>query len=545
MQRHLSMQCGVALTFGLLAAACGPAGESSSSTGTGGVSGATSSSSGASGDVSLVTTDKGPVKGVIVGETRAFLGIPYAAPPTGVLRWKPPQPAAAWTAPLDASKVGPACSQPDSNNPTQLAPGSSEDCLTLNVWAPKSLPAKAAPVMVWIHGGGFVTGSGSDPAYDGQALSEATGSVIVSLNYRLGPFGYLAHTALVAESPSHPSSGMYGFEDQRAALAWVKANIALFGGDPANVTAFGESAGGISISLHLVSPASAGLFKRVIIESGPYSPETSTTRPKAEAQGVKLAAALGCTDPATILACLRAKKTAEVLLALKIAAGTPPAEGVNWFPSIDGVDVPDDPQKLFAAGQFTKVDTLIGTNKNEGSVFLLGAKLTTDAEYLQILEAVKPGHGAAIAAQYPSATYGSPKAALAEALGDNTFVCATRRMMRAIAKGGAPTYVYQFTHVLVTPLGPELGAFHGSEIPFIFGNPFYATKLTDQEKPLSKTMIGYWSRLAASGDPNGGGAFPWPKYDAANDQSIVLDLTLSTQKGLKKSDCDFWDSQML
>lgn len=544
MQRHLFTLGGIALSLGLFATACGSGGDSSTSTGTGGAGGGgstTSTSSGTSADPTLVTTDKGPVQGKILGKTRAFLGLPYAASPAGALRWKPPQPHVAWNTAIVADAVGPACPQFDDNT-GKLVAGTSEDCLTLNIWTPKDAPKTAAPVLFWVHGGGFVSGSGGDAVYDGQALSEATGSVVVTINYRLGPFGFLASSALSAEDPAHPASGMYGFEDQRAALAWVKANIALFGGDAKNVTLFGESAGGISTCLHLISPPSGGLFQRAIIESGACSTLTGTTKANAEAQGAALATALGCKDAATTLTCLRGKTTEEVMLALKSASGMLSGDGANWFPSVDGVEVPDQPQKLLDAGKFAKVPTLIGTNKNEGTGFVTGLNVTTPADYAALLEALFPGRGAKVAAQYPLAMYGSGKAAVAEVLGDSLFVCPTRNTARALAKGGVATYVYQFTHAVVTPFGPELGVFHGSEIPFIFGNPFFTLMLTAEEKPLSNTMIGYWSRMAASGDPNGMGALAWPKYDVASEQNIVLDLTPSTQKDLKKSVCGFWDA---
>jgi para-nitrobenzyl esterase len=545
MQRLSFTPCGIAFFLGLFTAACGSGGESSTSTGgaggTGGAGSTSSTASGTSGDPTLVTTDKGPVKGEILGETRAFLGIPYAAPPTAGLRWKPPQPAAAWSAALDASKVGPACPQFDMST-GKLAAGTSEDCLTLNVWAPKDAPKTAAPVMVWIHGGSFVTGSGGDPAFDGRALSEATGAVVVTINYRLGPLGFLANRELSAEDSAHPASGMYGFEDQRAALAWVKANIALFGGDAKRVALFGESAGAISISLHLISPPSDGLFQRAIIESGPASWATAIPKKDAEAQGAVLTSALGCKDTKTALTCLRGKPTDEVLLALKSAPGVLSPDGVKWFPNIDGLDVPDQPQKLLDAGKFAKVPTLIGTNKNEGTVFVTVLNATTPAEYTAILEALVPGQSAKLAAQYPLAMYSSVKAAVAEVFGDGAFVCSTRRMARAITKGGAAAYVYHFTHALMTPFGPELGVFHGSEIPFVFGNPFFTLTLSADEKPLSNAIMGYWGRMAAAGDPNGAGAFAWPKYDVASEQNIVLDLTPSVQKDLKKSACALWDT---
>jgi para-nitrobenzyl esterase len=514
---------------------------SSSSTGGAGGSGGAGGTGGAA--PTLIQTDKGPVQGIVVGHTRAFLGIPFAAPPVGPLRWKPPQPAASWTTPLDASKKGPECAQlvelgnqPDSS--------SSEDCLTLNVWTPEASPATPAPVMAWIYGGAFVLGNAGDPAYDGRALSEATGAVVVTLNYRLGPLGFLAHSALTAEDPAHPSSGMYGFEDQRAALAWVQKNIAAFGGDPNRVGLFGESAGGISTCLHLVSPKSAGLFQHAMIESGPCD-DAQQTMAAAEAQGDTLATALGCNDPSTVLACMRAATSDAVLTALPQSADFIGNDGATWFPVVDGYNLPDQPTTLFASGSFSKVPTLLGSNKNEGSLFFFlgGINPTTDADAQALYESFYPGHGAAIATQYPSSAYGgSPKDAAIDAFGDAAFVCPTRRAARALSSAGVPVHLYQFTHAVSSSLLQNLGVFHSSEIPFVFGNPYLGIVLDAQEQQLSKEMMSYWFQTAATGDPNAKGAFTWPAYTPSGDTNIVLDLTLSTQTGLKKADCDFWDS---
>lgn len=491
-------------------------------------------------DAPEVITDKGPVKGAIAGATRTFFGVPYAAPPVGDLRWKPPQPAKAWSEPLDATKKGPFCPQLSALGSSPMA-GTSEDCLSLNVWTPSIAPGSKAPVLFWIHGGGFILGSGAEATYDGQLLSEATGAVVVTINYRLGPLGFLAHGALAAEDAGHPSSGMYGFEDQRAALAWAKANIAAFGGDPGNITLFGESAGGISTCLHLLSPASKGLFHRAIIESGPCSVGASATAKENELQGAALAKAVGCEDPTTELACLRGKKADELLVALPGKKGLIGGDGVNWFPMVDGINLPDQPALLLDAGQIEKVPVILGTNKNEGTLFFaIGATAADDAEYEALMSSVFGGQGAAIVAHYPSASFGSAKDAAAEAFGDGAFVCPTRRTARALAKASVPTRLYHFTHA-PKALFPNLGAFHSTELPFLFGNAYLGITLDEEEQALSKAMIGYWSRHALSGDPNGEGALAWPSFELGSDTHLVLDLQLSTASGLKSADCDFWD----
>jgi para-nitrobenzyl esterase len=511
--------------------ASGPEGASSSS--------ASAGSGGGSSDLSRIATEKGPVQGAVVGDTRVFLGVPYAAPPVGDLRWKPPVPAAAWTEPLDATAIRPACPQIDVSTSLPV-PGTSEDCLTLNIWTPASPPASPAPILFWIHGGGFALGSGGEPSFDGRVLSEATGAVVVTINYRLGPLGFLAHRALVAEDPAYPSTGMYGFEDQRAALEWVKTNIAAFGGDPKNVTLFGESAGGISTCLHILSPRSEGLFHRAIVESGPCTLGTGTTEKEAEALGDMLTDALQCTSPTDVLACLRSKTADEVLAAIKITMTTLTGGGLGWYPIIDGLNIPDSPAKLLEAGSFSKVPTLLGSNKDEGTVFFAFGDPLTEAEFEGMMEPYFPGHGAEIVAQYPSAAHGSVKDAAEEALGDGLFVCPTRATAKALSKAGAPTYLYHFVHEVKSSSFPGFGAFHSSEIPFIFGNPYWDITLGAEEQELAKVMRGYWSRMAKSGDPNSDGAPAWPKYDAATDPHLVLDLSISTSAGLKTDLCDFW-----
>jgi para-nitrobenzyl esterase len=523
--------CGATLGLLTLAACSSSAPCEGASCGTGG--------GGAAPDPLVVTTDRGPVKGARVHETRAFYKIPFAAPPLGDARWKPPGPHAPWNEPLDATKKGPGCLQIDRISGA-INTHSSEDCLTVNVWTPADTPSAPAPVLVWIHGGTFVTGSGGDIDFDGRKLSEATGSVVVTLNYRLGPLGYLAYAPLATEDAGHPSTGMYGFEDQRAALAWVKANIGAFGGDAGNVTLFGESAGAISACLHLVSPKSAGLFQRVILESGPCVSKLGPTAEAAKAQGEQLAAALGCSDAA----CMRKKPAGEVLLALPPRADFVGTEGAGWFPILDGWNVPVDPTEAFATGHFTQVPTLLGTNGNEGSLFFLGNKsLLTEADFTTLMERFFPGHGAEILARYPVASFGSPVAAASIAFGDGALVCPTRTVARAIAGAGVPTYRYDFTRVTANGKMLGLGAYHSAEVAFVFGNPsVLADDLTPAELPLSVAMMGYWGRMAKSGDPNGAGALAWPKYTLADETVMVLDLDLHTQKDFDADTCDFWDA---
>ncbi|WP_433926215.1 carboxylesterase/lipase family protein [Sorangium cellulosum] len=552
---RFSLSC--TLLLGLLAAACGSeelapagsggAGGSGGAVGDGG-GGGDGGSGGAGGSDEaaslLVQTDKGPVEGALVGSTRTFLGIPFAAPPVGELRWKPPAPHEGWTEPLEATELGPACAQSMMLMPG-FDPSSSEDCLTVNVWTPERPASSSLPVLVWIYGGAFEMGSGGLPEYDGQRLSETSGSVVVTFNYRLGPLGFLALSELGAEDPDHPSTGNYGLEDQRAALEWVKANIGAFGGDPGKVTVFGESAGGISICAHLVSPESQGLFQRAIIESGPC--DVLLDEGTAVAQGEMLVEALGCSDAPAVLDCLREKSAEEVTIALPPSTDILLGEGPRWFPVIDGWNLPDTPGKLLEAGSFEKVPTILGSNADEGTVFVAsagGPPIEDDAALLAFAERLAPGHGEEVVAGYPSDTHGSAQAAATAALGDYFFVCPARRAARAIAEAGVDTYLYHFTYAPEGSLFGDLGAFHSAEIRYVFGNTstLLPDPLTEEELELSQAISGYWSRHAENGDPNGGNAVAWPKYDAETDEHLVLDMTISVQSGLRKDLCDLWDS---
>lgn len=538
MQGRRSPVSALLLLLGCLATACGDdalLAPPATTTGTDG-------GAGGSGPLA-VETDHGPIQGTLVGSTRAFLGIPYAAPPVGPLRWKAPADHEPWTSPLAATQVGPECPQLEPLSGKYVS-SASEDCLTLNVWTPSAPVSAGAPVLVWIHGGAFVLGSGGDGAYDGRALSEASGAVVVTINYRLGPLGFLALTQLAAEDAGHPSTGGYGIEDQRAALAWVAANAASFGGDPANVTLFGESAGGVSVCHHLVSEKSRGLFHRAILQSGPCG--NARDESEGEAQGADLATALGC-DGADVLTCLRDKSAEDVLEALPLSKNLIGKDGATWGPVVDGLDLAGAPLDLLESGAFEPMPTLLGSNSDEGTLFLLlgNTKVADDAALAAFAEALYPGQGQAIASHYPSSDYGGDaQKAAAAAVGDAGFVCPTRRAARALATSGAPTFLYHFSHVPDGSLLGDLGAFHSSEIRYVFANPsqLLPQELTDEEKSLAATTMGYWARLARGGDPNAEGAFAWPAYEATSDANIVLDTTVAKETARRKAQCDFWDS---
>jgi para-nitrobenzyl esterase len=476
----------------------------------------------------------GPLLGTSSGATCAYEGIPYAAPPTGALRWKAPQPAASWTTPR-ASQLAQGCPQGASNFGVA---STVEDCLYLNVWTPSVHPAAPLPVMVFVHGGSFEFGSGSYPLYDGTNLATTTGNVVVTINYRLGALGFLSAPELRAEDPAHPSSGNYGLEDQAAAFAWVKANIAAFGGDASSVTIFGESAGGTSMLAHLASPKSAGLFERVIIESA-YAPNGEGAGPQADADmvGASFATALGCSG-STLLTCLRGVAVSDIVSESDSLVTN---YAFSWFPVVDDFVLPDFPVKLITSGSFNKVPTLLGTNKNEATVLLLTSPPTDEASYQAAAELTFPGNGAAVVAQYPVASYGgSYTTAAAVALTDGAFVCPARQIARAITAAGTPAFRYDFVHAISFPI-PNLGAFHGSELEFVFGNPFDAfTSLQPDELPLSKNMMQYWGAMAKGASPTVTGQLAWPVYTMATEPDMVLDLTLSTETELEQAQCDFW-----
>lgn len=513
----------------------------------------------------VVPTTSGPVEGFIQDGLSVFLGIPYAAPPIGDLRWRSPQPVTPW-APVvrSTTTVGSQCPQISFG----LLVGN-EDCLYLNVWTPDSSPTAGLPVMVWIHGGGHTGGSGDGgpsfidgkPQYDGQHLARNGNVVLVSFNYRLGPFGFLAHPALTNEEPAHPSSGNYGQEDQIAALQWVRDNIAAFGGDPYNVTIFGESAGGVSVSLHLVSPQSAGLFQRAIMQSG-----VADRRPvlgQVELQGLAFTQAISCSGAPDVLACLRSKSRDEVLTALPLPAGFIFGQGAFWGPVVDGFIIPEQPLDAFFAGHFAHVSLIIGNTANEGALFpaLVGANLTPATYDIFLSRFFDQFYGSnaadAVRVQYPCSdvdcsTFDPPQFlvtpadnAIAEVATNGLFICPSRRVAWAIASHETPIYFYTFDHEVVSPFWPfAIGAAHFTEISFVFGT-VALSQLTEEEKPLSRAMMNYWTDFAWDGNPNHGKARKWPLYrfGPSNDEKrITFDLKIKQATHFHENNCDFFDA---
>ena len=453
-----------------------------------------------------VRTERGLVSGSATASGRVFKGVPYAAPPVGPLRWRAPRPPEPWEGVREARDFGPPCAQAPLRGMTQISDMSREDCLTLNIWAPKDKPRGAGrPVMVWIHGGAFTNGSGSSATYDGVHFADE-GVLLVTLNYRLGVFGFLAHPELSAESP-HRASGNYGLEDQIAALRWVRANIAAFGGDPANVTLFGQSAGGASVLALMGSPRAKGLFARAIVQSGAARDAIAPARlADAEKRGRALA------GPHAIDR-LREMDTAAVLRLVQDAA---PASA-RFGPVIDGDVIQRDPASALRRRSGPALPLLIGSNAREG----LGAP---DAAALPGAVASAFGANAARAMRaygIADGGTGSPDPLLGTAAAqfstDTTFRCGAVQIAQVSAARGARTWQYQFEQFV--PGREALGAAHSFEVPYIFGTlsttGYSAANYAAADRRLSALMTHYWANFAKTGDPNGAGLPKWPAYTSA------------------------------
>jgi para-nitrobenzyl esterase len=493
----------------------------------------------------LVKIDTGWVSGTGAG-VRVYKGIPYAAAATGQLRWKPPQPAQPWKGILVAKSFPANCPQ------APIVPGpQSEDCLGLNVWTPARSAAAKLPVMVWIHGGGFQIGASAQSAYDGEALA-AQGVVLVSINYRMGIFGFLAHPALDRES-AQGASGNYGLLDMVAALEWVKRNIGAFGGDPSNVTIFGESAGGTAVCLLMVVPQAEGLFQKVISESaawmfGPISHLTESWYGRVPM--TKFGEKLG-----TDLAALRAKSVAEILKTLPppMTRNDAAERGEAYMPVVDGWVIPDDPARLFAAGKFHHVALIAGTNADEGT--LLGGPPVRSLEQYRKWGEQRVGPLVdKLVALYPAGTDAEAHAAAAQAWGDLNFLYGTRAVLRAASKLNPNAFQYQFTRV--NGIGRQIhwGSFHASEIPYIWEtlpDSVYGTQASflgdfsvnadtynEQDRKLSEAMSAAWVAFAKTGSPNGPPLAHWPAF-AGKESYMDFGDQIAAKESLRKKQVDF------
>ncbi len=483
------------------------------------------------------TTAYGPVVGDDADGVLVFKGIPYAAPPTGPLRWRPPQAVTSWTQPRQAVEFGAACPQPPRPGRADAVGSTDENCLYLNVWT--AALAGKRPVMVWIHGGAFRLGSGAMPIYDGTRFAQH-GVVLVTLNYRLGRLGFFAHPALVAANPDD-ARGNYGLMDQAAALEWVKANIAAFGGDPTNVTVFGESAGGSAVLHLLTSPRAEGLFQKAIIESGgghQIDRRLDAARGPRESlsdQGVAWAKSVGAADAVA----LRQLSAQQVLGDGQLTEGL---GGVG--PVIDGVWVPDDPGVRLRNGEFTKVPLLIGANSYEASVL---AAFGTDASRLVAALGIDV---AALRKLYAGMAEGDTAVA-DQAFGDATFVAGARHVARSAARFDVPVYLYHFDYVLERRRGKVPGAAHGIEIPYVFDSfdqlPSIVRMLTTrQDAAMAASMQRYWINFATSGDPNAGAGerLPhWPRYTSESDALLLLRPTIEVAEKFRAAQLDFFQQR--
>jgi para-nitrobenzyl esterase len=492
--------------------------------------------------------------GTFVGDgagLAVFKGIPYAAPPVGDLRWKPPQPITPRQGVQPASEFAPACFQGYGENsflsyiaktlgrdPTQVPVLSSvsEDCLYLNVWTPNLGGESRRPVMVWIHGGANVGGSASEPLYDGASLARQ-GVVVVTINYRLSVFGMLAHPALTAES-EHGSSGNYLLLDQIAALQWVRKNIAAFGGDPGRVTVFGESAGGADINYLLASPLARGLFQRAVIESVGYAAANYRTLREAEPVGESVAKTVGAAGSEDVLKALRAVPPEELLR--------------TWFtirtigisaPNVDGWVLPDAPARIFERGEHNRVPLIIGFNTDEWTTLRHYWPNVTLDGFHQVLRMVYGPLADRAIELYPAATDAEAASASDRWQTDWYFACPSKFVADRMARFGDPVRFYEFSRRVKAPGGELLGAYHGAELSYVWNNLAVETWVPHQpsDQELADTMSAAWVRFAVTGDPNGGGLPAWPLYDSAEERFLEFGDTVSVGSGVRTGYCELFE----
>jgi para-nitrobenzyl esterase len=443
-----------------------------------------------------VTIDTGTLEGLDTARVKVFRGIPYAAPPIGALRWRPPQPPKSWTGVRPASKLGHNCvqHQPYSDIDPFVA-GVSEDCLYLNVWT-SSLDARATrrPVLVWIHGGGFWAGFGGEERHNGARLAQK-GAVVVTVNYRLGPLGFLAHPALAAESPHH-AAGNYGLLDQIAALHWVQRNIARFGGDPSRVTIFGESAGGMSVGSLIASPLAKDLFQRAILESGTGIGIGVDQRPDAQKVALRLAESLHVRGSGAEAARQLRALSPDTLLAASLHVG-PQGQPAFW-PVVDGWVLPHPVDSALLNGAANLVPVIAGTNRDEG---------------------------------------------------DEWMAAPTRAFARLVSARGVPTYVYMFSRVGDDSANRARGAYHSAEITFVFGrlHPLQPSAgSAPYDSTVAEAMSDYWVSFATTGDPNSGpsaGKWPrWPRYESSTDSLLEIGPEIKPRALVKRAVYDSLDA---
>ncbi|WP_084151074.1 carboxylesterase/lipase family protein [Azohydromonas australica] len=506
----------------------------------------------AAGDtVATVGTSSGMLRGTVIedGTVDLFQGVPYAAPPVGDLRWKAPRPPRPWSGVRDAKAPGSPCPQ------TGRLASHNEDCLTLNVWAPHQRPSNKLPVMVFIHGGGQRESAANEYRAD-WLVTRGTPVVYVGINYRLNIFAFFAHQALTAEEPAL-GSGNYAALDQIQALRWVRDNIAAFGGDPGNVTVFGESGGAQAVCVLLASPPARGLFHRAISQSGPCQWQFFPSLTASERRGADIAARLGCAQ-ADPMPCLRALPASAVLDTERGAASVLDASAAQ--PAWGGGVMPLPMREAIASGQFARVPFMQGANRDEGMYHLSarhdasGKPLTAD-QYPDVLrQYLGASRVTAVRERYPLTEYPSPLRALAAALTDSGTVSNNRvglcnfHLANQLAAPHVALYAYEFadrTAPYPSPIfnvpGDLPGAAHTKELSYLF----HQQELTSAQRRISDTMIAYWTRFAAHGDPNVPGLPAWPVY--TGDKQMVMTFeagSVGANNGLKeRAHCRFWSEQ--
>ncbi|HEX5402378.1 MAG TPA: carboxylesterase family protein [Pseudonocardiaceae bacterium] len=489
----------------------------------------------------VVSTSGGAIKGVATATTDKFLGVPYAAPPVGALRWRAPQPAARWHGVRDATQFAPHCAQPAG----PFGKGStSEDCLYLNVFTPANHSGRPLPVMVWIHGGALVTGESDD--YDPTNLV-GDGAIVVTINYRLGALGFLAHPALLGQGGS---SGNYGLMDQQAALRWVQQNIGQFGGDKHNVSIFGESAGGLSVLSQVASKGARGLFDKAIVESGTYN-LTQTSLADAETAGEAFATKAGCANQNA------ASQTAACLRGLPVSTIVADENQSGYTPDLDGVVLTQSLRPAFASGQFNRVPIINGTNHDEWRLFValdtLAGMPVTAANYQSTISStlgVPATVAAVIAAQYPLSAFPSPPVALGAVGTDAIFACNAFTVDQSVSKF-VPTYSYEFNDEnapqdFLPAVGFPYGAAHASEIQYVFNTAAsqVVTGLSAQQVRLAGTMQRYWTNFAARGFPSSFGTPFWAPFHnvSTRTQSFVAPTPTVETNFSTEHHCAFWNA---
>lgn len=503
----------------------------------------------------------GTLEGVVEKSgIRSFKGVPFGAPAGGPNRWRPPQPVANWQGVRKADKFGPRCMQRAVFGDMNFrSDGMSEDCLNLNVWTPAKSGKEKLPVLVYFYGGGFIAGDGSEPRYDGESMA-TKGIVAVTLSYRLGVFGFMAHPELTAESP-HRSSGNYALLDQLAALQWVRQNIAAFGGDPQRVTIAGESAGSVSVSAQMATPLGKGLIAGAIGESGSIlGALPAMPLREGEQNGVRFGEAIGRRT----LAELRAMPAAELLEATA-KPGLP-----RFSPVVDGWFFPKAPAEIYAAGEHSRVPLLAGVNSEESGYFaILGREKPTVENYQAALERLYPGKGAEIFRHYPAANETEVMDAAQALAGDRFISHSTWRWTDVVTRtGGRPTYYYLYTRPRPA-MRPEMGnaqaglaggvirnpspsaaparpaprgAVHSAEIEYAMGNLATNTVYawTAEDYQVSKVMQEYFANFIKTGDPNGKGLPGWPQF--RSNQKLVIDVQTRAVPTPERARYDFLDS---